>query len=300
VADPRFAVIVNPKAAGGKAIKKLPEISAAASSVAPEYLLHVTSSIEDARLRAREFANLGIERIVAVGGDGTFNEVANGMLESDARPALGIVPAGTGCDLPRTLGVPTDITEALVFALTGEARPMDVGLAKTSTVERHFLNVAGMGFDAKVADRAQQKKRLSGKKAYIAALAQSLTDFGYIDVRIEINGKEIATKAVFVSIANAQYLAGGFHFAPMARIDDGLLDLAIIDDISLPGFVKAVPSVMRGKHLSNPHWSHYTTTHVKVTASTPALVQLDGELVGTSPAEFSIVPKAIDVVASWS
>jgi YegS/Rv2252/BmrU family lipid kinase len=300
VADPRFAVIVNPKAAGGKAIKKLPEISAAASSVAPEYLLHVTSSIEDARLRAREFANLGIERIVAVGGDGTFNEVANGMLESEARPALGIVPAGTGCDLPRTLGVPTNITDALVFALTSEARPMDVGLAKTSTVERHFLNVAGMGFDAKVADRAQQKKRLSGKKAYIAALAQSLTDFGYIDVRIEVNGKEFATKAVFVSIANAQFLAGGFHFAPMARIDDGLLDLAIIDDISLPGFVKAVPSVMRGKHLSNPHWSHYTTTHVKVTATTPALVQLDGEIVGTSPAEFSIVPKAIDVVASWS
>jgi diacylglycerol kinase (ATP) len=300
VADPRFAVIVNPKAAGGKAIKKLPEISAAASSVAPEYLLHVTSSIEDARLRAREFANLGIERIVAVGGDGTFNEVANGMLESDAHPALGIVPAGTGCDLPRTLGVPTGISDALVFALTGEPRPMDVGLAKTSTVERYFLNVAGMGFDAKVADRAQQKKRLSGKKAYLAALAQSLTDFGYIDVRIEVNDQVIATKAVFVSIANAQYLAGGFHFAPMARIDDGLLDLAIIDDISLPGFVKAVPSVMRGKHLSNPHWSHYTATHVKVTATTPALVQLDGEIVGASPAEFSIVPKAIDVVASWS
>jgi diacylglycerol kinase (ATP) len=300
VADPRFAVIVNPKAAGGKAIKKLPEISAAASSVAPEYLLHVTSSIEDARLRAREFANLGIERIVAVGGDGTFNEVANGMLESDAHPALGIVPAGTGCDLPRTLGVPTGISDALVFALTGEPRPMDVGLAKTSTVERYFLNVAGMGFDAKVADRAQQKKRLSGKKAYLAALAQSLTDFGYIDVRIEVNDQVIATKAVFVSIANAQYLAGGFHFAPMARIDDGLLDLAIIDDISLPGFVKAVPSVMRGKHLSNPHWSHYTVTHVKVTATTPALVQLDGEIVGASPAEFTIVPKAIDVVASWS
>jgi YegS/Rv2252/BmrU family lipid kinase len=300
VADPRFAVIVNPKAAGGKAIKKLPEISATASSVTPEYLLHVTSSIEDARLRAREFANLGIERIVAVGGDGTFNEVANGILESNARPALGIVPAGTGCDLPRTLGVPSGIAESLVFAMSGDARPMDVGVAKTSTSERHFLNVAGMGFDAKVANRAQQKKHLSGKKAYMVALAQELTDFGYIDVRIEVDGQEIATKAVFVSVANAQFLAGGFHFAPMARIDDGLLDLAIIDDISLPGFVKAVPSVMRGKHLSNPHWSHYTATHVKVTASTPALVQLDGEIVGTSPAEFSIVPKAIDVVATWS
>jgi YegS/Rv2252/BmrU family lipid kinase len=300
VADPRFAVIVNPKAAGGKAIKKLPEISATASSVTPEYLLHITSSIEDARLRAREFADLGIERIVAVGGDGTFNEVANGILESNARPALGIVPAGTGCDLPRTLGVPTGVAESLVFAMSADARPMDVGLAKTSTGQRYFLNVAGMGFDAKVANRAQQKKRLTGKKAYMVALAQELTDFGYIEVRMEVNGKEIATKAVFVSVANAQFLAGGFHFAPMARIDDGLLDLAIIDDISLPGFVKAVPSVMRGKHLSNPHWSHDTTTHVKVTASTPALVQVDGEIVGTSPAEFSIAPKAIDVVASWS
>jgi diacylglycerol kinase (ATP) len=251
-------------------------------------------------LRARELANMGIERIVAVGGDGTFNEVANGILESGHRTALGIVPAGTGCDLPRTLRVPGSIREALTFALTGEAQSMDVGLAKTSTTERHFLNVAGLGFDAKVADRAQRTKRLSGKKAYIAALAQSLTDFGYIDVRIETDGKEIATKAVFVSIANAQYLAGGFHFAPMAKVNDGLLDLAIIDDISLPGFVKAVPSVMRGKHLSNPHWSHYTTTHVRVTATTPALVQLDGEISGTSPAEFTIVPGALDVVAALS
>jgi YegS/Rv2252/BmrU family lipid kinase len=300
VADPRIAVIVNPKAAGGKAIKKLPEISRVASSIAPEYLLHVTGSIEDARLRAREFAALGIGRIIAVGGDGTFNEVANGILDSGRRAEIGIVPAGTGCDLPRTLGVPKSIEDSLRFALTAEARPMDVGLAKTSTMERHFLNVAGMGFDAKVADRAQQHKRLSGKKAYMVALAQSLTDFGYVDVSIDVNGEEIATKAVFVSIANAQYLAGGFHFAPMARIDDGLLDLAIIDDISLPGFVKAVPSVMRGKHLNNPHWHHYTTTHVRVTATTPALVQLDGEIAGTSPAEFSVVPKAIDIVADWS
>ena len=297
MADQRFAVIVNPKAAGGKAIKKLPEISAVASSIAPEYLLHVTSSIEDARLRAREFARMGIERIVAVGGDGTFNEVANGILESGQRTALGIVPAGTGCDLPRTLGTPSSIKDSLTFALTGDAQPMDVGLGKTSTVERHFLNVAGLGFDAKIADRAQRKKLLSGKKAYYAALAQSLTDFGYIDVTIEVNGQEIATKAVFISVANAQYLGGGFHLAPMARVNDGLLDLAIIDDISLLGFVKAVPSVMRGKHLSNPHWSHQTTTHVRVSSATPALVQLDGEICGYSPAEFSIVPNAIDVVA---
>ncbi len=300
MAEDRFAVIVNPKAAGGKAIKKLPEISAVASSIAPDYLLHVTSSIEDARLRAREFANMGIKRIVAVGGDGTFNEVANGILEAENRSAFGVVPAGTGCDLPRSLGIPSSIAESLSFALTGDSQPMDVGLAKTSTTERHFLNVAGLGFDAKVADRAQRKKHLSGKKAYMAALAQSLTDFGYIDVRIELNGTEIATKAVFVSIANGQYLAGGFHFAPMARVNDGSLDLAIIDDISLPSFIKAVPSVMRGRHLSNPHWSHYTTSQVRVSSATSALVQLDGEVSGTTPAEFSIVPGAIDIVASLS
>ncbi|MCA9858375.1 MAG: diacylglycerol kinase family lipid kinase [Thermomicrobiales bacterium] len=300
MANQRFAIIVNPKASGGKAIKKLPEISTVASHIAPEYMLHVTGSIEDARVRANEFAALGVERIVAVGGDGTFNEVANGILESGRRVELGIVPAGTGCDLPRTLAVPTSIKDALEFALTGAARPMDVGLARTSTTERHFLNVAGLGFDAKVADRAQRKKHLSGKKAYIAALAQSLTDFGHIDVSIEVDGTTIETKAVFVSIANAQYLAGGFHFAPMAVIDDGLLDLAIISDISLPGFLKAVPSVVRGKHLNNPHWSHYPTTHVRVTSATPALVQLDGEIAGTSPAEFSVVPRAIDIVAPTS
>lgn len=298
MSDSRFAIIVNPKAAGGKAIKNLPEISSLASTFASEYLLHVTSSIEDARLRASEFANLGVERIVAVGGDGTFNEVANGILESGKRVPLGIVPAGTGCDLPRSLGIPTSIKDSLSFALTRDPRPMDVGLAKTSSVERYFLNVAGLGFDAKVAQRAQAKKRLSGKSAYIAALAESLTDFGHIDVRIEVDGQVIETRAVFVSVANAQYLAGGFHFTPMARIDDGRLDLAIISDISLPAFVKAVPSVYRGKHLAHPNWVHMTATHVRVTSATPALVQLDGEIAGTSPAEFSIVSRALDIVAA--
>lgn len=300
MADKRFAVIVNPKAAGGKAIRKLPEISKVASSIAPEYLLHVTGSIEDAHLRAREFANLGIQRIVAVGGDGTFNEVANGILESGHRASLGIVPAGTGCDLPRSLGIPGSLEESLTFALTGESQPMDVGLAKTSTTERYFLNVAGLGFDAKVADRAQRQKTLSGKKAYIVALIQSLTEYGYVDVEIDIKGQHISTKAVFVSIANGQFLGGGFHLAPMARVNDGLLDLAIIDDISLAGFVKAVPSVARGKHLSNPHFSHYTASHVRVSAATPTLVQLDGEISGTSPAEFSILPGALDIVAKLS
>jgi diacylglycerol kinase (ATP) len=300
VADSRSAIIVNPKAAGGKAIKKLPEISAVASSVAPDHMLHVTSSVEDARLRACEFAKLGVSRIVAVGGDGTFNEVVNGILDSGLRVPFGVVPAGTGCDLPRSLGIPASIKDALRFALTAAAVPMDVGLAKTSSVERRFLNVAGLGFDAKVADRAQRKKVLSGKKAYMTALAQSLTDFGYIDVRIEVNGQVIETKAVFVSVANGQYLAGGFHFAPMAKIDDGLLDLAIISDISLPGFVKAVPSVYRGTHLQHPNWTHMTTRQVKVTSSTPALVQLDGEIAGTTPAEFSILPGAVDIVADLS
>lgn len=294
------AVIVNPKAAGGKAIKQLPLISAVASSVAGDYLLHVTSSIEDARNRAREFARLGVSRIVAVGGDGTFNEVANGILESGHRVPFGVAPAGTGCDLPRTLGVPASMEDALRFALRGETRPMDAGLARTSTVERYFLNVAGLGFDAKVADRAQRTKHFSGKTAYMVALAQSLSDFGYVDVRIEVNRQEIDTKAVFVSIANGQYLAGGFHFAPMARIDDGLLDLAIITDISLPSFIKAVPSVYRGTHLQHRNWKHLTTRSVRVTSSMPILVQLDGEIAGTTPVEFSIEPHALDIVAPRS
>ena len=156
MAEKRFAIIVNPAAAGGKAIKKLPEIAAVASSIESDYVLHVTSSIEDAHLRAREFAEMGIERIVAVGGDGTFNEVSNGILASGQRAALGIVPAGTGCDLPRTLGIPGSIKDSLSYALTGRAQPMDVGLAKTTTTERHFLNVARLGFDEKIADRSQK------------------------------------------------------------------------------------------------------------------------------------------------
>jgi len=275
--------------------RKLPE-SRGASSIAQEYLLHVTSSIEDA-LRAREFANLG-------SADRCdwwrwhLQRVANGILEANSRPSL-------ASSRPEPLRPSPFTRRSQSDRSRHSLRPhREAGLWTSAganlDVERHFLNVAGLGFDAKVADRAQRKKHLAGKSAYMAALVQSLTDFGYIDVRIEANGTQIATKAVFVSIANAQFLAGGFHFAPMARVDDGLLDLAIIDDISLPGFLKAVPSVMRGRHLQNPHWHHYTATRVEITATTPALVQLDGEIAGTAPAEFSIVPGALDVVGRWS
>jgi diacylglycerol kinase (ATP) len=129
---------------------------------------------------------------------------------------------------------------------------------------------------------------------------QSLGAFNHIDVRIEVDGESIETKAVFVSVANARYLAGGFRFAPMASIQDGLLDLAIIGDLSLPDFLRNVPRVYRGTHLSHRKFTHIPTTRVRVESSDHALVQLDGEVAGTAPVEFTVRPLALDVIANLS
>src|SRR5680860_544449 len=143
-------VILNPHAAGGRALKTLPRVTNALVALGLDFSLYVTIGSMDAWHKAREFANEGVERVIAVGGDGTFNEVANGLLESGRQTAMGIVPAGTGCDLPRSLGLASKSVEVAVrIACQRMPVRIDAGYARCDTGEaRYFLNVAGLGFDA--------------------------------------------------------------------------------------------------------------------------------------------------------
>ncbi len=294
-----IGVIVNPHAAGGRAIKTLPQVTSALQSIGAPFTLRTTSGPMDAWALARDFAETGAERVIAVGGDGTFNEAANGMLEASIPVPLGIVPAGTGCDLPRSLDLPTkSIRESVIFAATAGPRIMDIGLATLeSGTSRHFLNVAGLGFDATVAERAARTKLPGPKVSYLAATGISLVNYKNIPVRIEADERTIETRAVFVTVANAQFFGGGFNITPMADINDGRLDLAIIGDLGLLELLYNIPSVYRGKHTGHVKFTHLPVTSVRVTSAERALVQVDGEVIGESPVTFSVKPSAFAVIA---
>ncbi|MEZ4500940.1 MAG: diacylglycerol kinase family lipid kinase [Thermomicrobiales bacterium] len=294
-----IGVIVNPNAAGGRGVKSIPGVTAALSGIGAPFSLVTTTGPGHATRLAAEMADAGAERIIAVGGDGTFNEVANGLMSSNRPIPMGIVPTGTGCDLPRTLRLPNaSLKESTVFAATAGPRIIDLGKARCdSGAERYFLNVAGLGFDATVAERVTRTKLPSAKVSYLAATAISLVNYRNIPVTVVADGVRIDNRAVFVTIANARFFGGGFNITPMADISDGLLDLAIIGDLGMFELLTNIPSVYRGRHTNHRKFTHIPVKHVRITSESTALVQVDGEILGSAPVEFSVQPSAFAVIA---
>ncbi len=286
-------VIINPAAAGGRALKSIPLVTRSLREWSIPYQVAITTAPHDAWRMALEFAEAGTERIIAVGGDGTFNEVVNGLQESGRSVPLGLVPQGTGSDFPRTVGISTDTKTALFQACFGETRAIDLGHARLdSGVSRYFLNVAGLGFDSTVAERAARTKLPGSKTSYLSALAVSLARYSNIEVKITSPGQVVSTRAVFVTVANAKFFGGGLMIAPMADISDGMLDLAIIGNLGLGELIRQIPNVYRGKHTSHPQFTHFPIETARIEPASPALVQVDGEILGLAPVDFSVAAGA--------
>lgn len=294
IGEPTVGVVLNPASGGGKTLKAAPTIVKALQARGECYQVSLTAGPGDAIEKARAFAEAGARVVIAVGGDGTINEVANGLVEAGGETALGIVPAGRGSDFARTVQTPKEIVDAVARACGSAPRRIDVGKATFDDgTHRYFLNVAGLGFDAVVAERAYGSRLPGSQLPYLSGLAGSLGKYRNIPVRVEANGETIETPAVFVVIANAAFFGGGLHIAPMASIEDGLLDLGIIGDISKGELLRQVPGVYRGKHVTHAKFTHRCVTEARVTTGERARVQLDGELCGDCPVTFSVCPGAL-------
>jgi diacylglycerol kinase (ATP) len=255
----------------------------------------MTKSAGDGREAAARFAREGVSLVLAVGGDGTIHEIANGLCESGTKVPMGVIPAGNGSDFARTIGASKRIDEAVAAACTGRSRAIDVGCATFADGRSHcFINVAGLGFDALVAERAQRTKFLPGANLpYLAAALQTLVSYRNIKAIIDADGESITTKAVFVQIANAKFMGGGYKIAPMADIEDGYLDVALVGDLSKPDLLRTLPKVYSGSHVGHPKFRHIRAKSIRVETVQPALVQLDGEILGTAPVTFSVLPGAL-------
>jgi len=221
---------------------------------------------------------------VAVGGDGTVNAVLNEIMahEWNAAPLLGILPAGTGCDLLRTFGIGPDLDRAAARLVEGTPYPVDVGLAMGEWGRRYFLNVASAGATAAAAGTAQHIPARLGSFRYVAAVAASLPSWRPIDARVEAGRRKFSGLALTVVAANAQFFGGGFNIAPRASMVDGLLDIQVISSRR-----REVAALMRkargGNHLADPGVRRFVVPEARIEADPPWPVEVDGEPIGRTP-----------------
>ena len=251
-----------------------------------------------ARRAAEDFAGL----VVAVGGDGTINEVVNGLLRARGKlPELAVLAHGTGMDFIRTHRIPSDPEAAIAVAREGRARTIDAGRAVHGDEhggrrERFFANVASAGLSGAVARRANRtSKALGGKVSFFWALVNAFASWRNAEMTVEADGVRREGRMTDVVVANGQYHGGAMWLCPEARPDDGLFDVLLVGDITKADFVRNVGRIYRGTHLSHPKIELLRSRRVSIDAREPMPVEVDGEQPGTTPVVFDVVPAALRV-----
>ena len=299
-------VIVNPAAGGGSIRRQWPQIHDQLIDLGLSFEYEFTKSPGHATDIAKREADTGCTYLIAVGGDGTINEVANGIL-SAANPkstVLGIVCAGTACSIARSLGITQDTTGACSI-LVGQGRiSIDVGIVecqnKGSKIKRFFINEASVGFGAEVMDITKELPNRFGH--YLNVMMRTAAAYGNLIthrnkwVTLRTNGEVEKIPACYVVVANGQYFADGMKVAPHARLDDGLLDLMVIGDVSKAELLKIVPLAYSGGHIDHPKIRNKKASVITLESNEQLLVEADGEIFGECPATFSVMPSALTVV----
>ena len=292
----RILAVVNPIAGNGSAKRVLPRIL---QSVAGRCDVATTRYSGHARQLARTAAADGYDRVVAIGGDGTVNEVANGLAHSQA--ALGIVPLGTGNDSATNLGIPRDSTVAINHAITAEPRPIDLGQVTTAQGSAYFVSVAGFGFDAAVAWRVNRMPKLiGGTLPYVAGVVLTLWQYRASGVRMCVDGRMFDRAVFMAAVANNPSYGGGMRIAPHARPDDGLLEVCLVSDLSRFEVLRMLPKLYSGGHVGNPAVEMISCQELTAEGSAQIHCHADGELVGALPAQFRIWPNALRCVTGTS
>ena len=296
-------VIVNPAAGASSTRRKWPVISRLLNHIGLPFDFEYTEGVGHAIELARLAASDGYRYLVAVGGDGTVNEVANGILRSTnaSTTALGIVSTGTGSDFIRSVGISRDYTSAC-SALTGSRRlSIDVGVveyqSKGQTLERYFINAAGVGFDAAVVRETERlPKFFGGTIPYVAGMLRTLISYKNKPVVVRVGDEVENYRVLNMAVANGGYFGGGMHIAPDAELCDSLLDVVIIGDMGKLELLKEFPTIYKGTHINHPKVTVKKGSNISIESSEPMLVYADGESLGECPASFRVVPGALSLV----
>lgn len=285
----KIAYVINPTAGLGRArgiwqrlVAKHPELAQDA---------HITQKPGEGEALAAMAVSQGYDAVVAVGGDGTLHEVLNGALQSTSAPLIGLIPAGTGNDFARGVSLPRDPEQALSLSRNGHVHEIDIGLVNG----RAFINVAGFGFDAAVAQEvaARTGKGAAGAIPYLLAVFNQLKRFRPKELTIRADGELYKAPVLFGAVGNGSTYGGGMRICPHARVDDGALDLCIGGDLGRVETILNLAKVFRGTHLSHPKCTYRKARHVVVEGDPSILVHADGQLIGRLPVTFEVRAKKI-------
>ena len=297
-----LVIIANPRAGRGTVERHLPEIERSLTDAGLPYRIVRTTHPGHAAEAARDALGRGERYLVAAGGDGTVHEVLNGMLGTGGRvvpdAVLGIVAAGSGCDLVRSLGLPGDAIRASRH-LTGDAvRRIDVGKITFTSggteATRFFANIAEAGLGAAVVARTGRLPRFLGPAKYFCGFWLTLPTFHPAVVRLDSGDSSFEWRAHNVVVANCQFFGGGMHISPKSRPDDGVLDVLAMVGPKIDAFTM-LPKIYKGTHLPHRDIAEAQAATVRLDADPPLLIEADGELLGTTPATVEVVPGAIRV-----
>lgn len=277
VAIPLF---VNPAAGRGRAGKRLPRIVELlqAGGVEPQVVL--SSDVGDLEQRVRVAAEGGADRLVVAGGDGSVHEAVNGLLAIGAGAALGVIPSGTGNDFAKAADIPLDwetATQLLADRIVNDAMPRTVDAGRMNT--RYFANGAGIGFDAKVTRIARSFRWPIGDVVYLFAIFRAMRGgVATPELTIQAGTFEFSGPVTLASVSNGPWIGGMFHIAPMARNDDGKLELLIVDPVSRLRITALLPKLMQGQHMGEPELRHTRVTQVTIRCAEDLPSHLDGEV----------------------
>ncbi|HWO18888.1 MAG TPA: diacylglycerol kinase family protein [Kofleriaceae bacterium] len=307
---PRTTVIVNPKSQGGRLGKRWSEVAETLGRALP-FDEAITQAPGDATRLTREALRAGAERVVAVGGDGTINEVVNGFFDDAGAPlapeaTMAILPFGTGGDFRRTLAMPTALAAAVRVLATGYRRRIDVGrLTFTSAagarVHRMFVNIASFGVSGVVDRLVNESGKRFGRLSFMLATARATWSYKNQRVQLTFDGKERVEATInTVAVANGRYFGGGMMVAPDAELDDGRFDVIAMGDFGFADLLKSGRRLYQGTHLAMDKVTARRAQVVEAEALEPgAVVELDvdGESPGRLPARFELLPGALWMTA---
>jgi YegS/Rv2252/BmrU family lipid kinase len=301
-----WLVIVNPNAGNGKGKKDWDKISALLKEADLPFAVKFTERKSHAIEITKTSINDGFRKIITVGGDGTLNEVVNGVFLNEScsskEISLALIPVGTGNDWGRMFGIPLDYAKAVKIIRDNKIMVHDIGLIfyynGTEKNKRYFINIAGLGFESVVVRRTniQKDKGHGGKAIYLYNLLMSLISYKNTEAELIIDGEKINADIFSLNVGNGKYCGGGMRQTPDALPDDGILDVTVINGMGKFEIIRNLKILYDGTILKHPKVDGYKCKNIKVSSDSILYTEADGESLGHTPVEFSLIPSAINIV----
>jgi YegS/Rv2252/BmrU family lipid kinase len=303
-------VIVNPTAGKGYGARSAPRIEALLSEQGLDFDLVYTNWAGEAIELTRQAILDGYDTIVAAGGDGTYQEVINGMLahphssnNGHINSTLGLLPVGSGCDFAWAMGIPSDLESACALLARRQTRIVDVGRITIDGEQRYFDNTVGIGFEGIVTVEAKKIKYLRGMALYVPVVLKSIfltMSPARSTIEYENDGQNHSLEGSFlmIDICNGVRAGGSFFVAPDAEPDDGLLDICLVSDIPRTKMLALLPRFLKGTHTNHPNVITLRCNRIEVTSSDGLFAHADGELLCTAAHRITceMLPKRIRVL----